>query len=358
MPKRKSSGKSSKKRSCKRRGKVKVAINGYGTIGKRVADAINLQKDMSVVGVTKTKPDFEAKMAVKKGYKLYAAIPERAELFEKAGIKIEGTLDDLLEKVDIVVDCSPGKVGAENKPKYEKAGVKAIFQGGEKSGVAEVSFNALACYDRALGKDYVRVVSCNTTGLTRVLYLIKENFGIKKVRATMIRRVVDPKEDKKGLVNGIMPNPITLPSHHGPDVQTVLDVDITTVAFKVPTTLMHVHSLNIVPENVPKVDDIIEVLENEPRILTFEESDGFTSTAKIIEWAREVRMRYDIFENCVWRDSVAVVDGEIYLTQAIHQEAIVVPENIDAIRAMFELKSREESMELTNKSLGIGEIGV
>jgi len=338
--------------------KVKVAVNGYGTIGKRVADAVNLQKDMSLVGVTKTKPDFEAKMAVKKGYDLYAAIPEREELFDKAGVKIKGTIDDLLSKADIVIDCSPGKVGAENKAKYEKAGIKAVFQGGEKANVAEVSFNALSCYDRALGKNFVRVVSCNTTGLTRVLYLIKENFGIKKVRATMIRRVVDPKEDKKGLVNGIMPNPITLPSHHGPDVQTVLDVDITTVAFKVPTTLMHVHSLNIVPEKVPEVKDVIEVFEEEPRILLFSESDGFTSTAKIIEWAREVRNRYDLFENCVWRDSVSVVDGEIYLSQAIHQEAIVVPENIDAIRAMFELKSREESMEITNKSLGIGELQI
>ncbi len=345
-------------RGNKKKGKIKVAINGYGTIGKRVADAVKLQKDMSVVGVTKTKPDFEAKMAVKKGYKLYAAIPERVELFEKAGIKIEGTIDDLLEKADIVIDCSPGKIGAENKEKYVKAGVKAIFQGGEKANVAETSFNALSCYDKALGKNYVRVVSCNTTGLTRVLYLIKENFGIKKVRATMIRRVVDPKEDKKGLVNGIMPNPITLPSHHGPDVQTVLDVDITTVAFKVPSTLMHIHSINVVPEKIPEREDLLEVLRSEPRILLLKENDGFTSTAKIIEWAREVRMRYDLYENCVWEDSVSIVDGEIYLTQAIHQEAIVVPENIDAIRAMFELKSREESMKLTNNSLGIGKIKI
>ena len=50
---------------------IKVAINGYGTIGKRVADAIGCQKDMEVVGVTKTKPDFEAKLAVKKGYKQF-----------------------------------------------------------------------------------------------------------------------------------------------------------------------------------------------------------------------------------------------------------------------------------------------
>jgi len=335
--------------------KVKVAVNGYGTIGKRVADAVSRQKDMEVVGVTKTKPDFDAKLAVKKGYKLYTAIPERVEIFEKAGLPIEGTIEDLIQKADIVVDCSPGKVGAENKATYyEKAGIKAIFQGGEKKNVAEVSFNALANYEQAVGKNYVRVVSCNTTGLTRLLYIIKQNFGIKKVRATMIRRVVDPKEDKKGLVNGIMPDPIALPSHHGPDVQTVLDVDITTVAFKVPTTLMHVHALNIELEKQAKPEDVVEVLRAEPRIMLVSSNDGFTSTAKIVEFARELRLRYDLFENVVWEDSIAIVDNELYLTQAIPQEAIVIPENIDAIRAMFDMASKEESMKITNESLGIG----
>ena len=43
--------------------KVKVAINGYGTIGKRVADAVQMQKDMEIVGISKTKPNFEAFVA-------------------------------------------------------------------------------------------------------------------------------------------------------------------------------------------------------------------------------------------------------------------------------------------------------
>ncbi len=337
--------------------KVKVAINGYGTIGKRVADAVSMQDDMEVIGVTKTKPDFEAKNALKKGYKLYCAIPENLKLFEEAGVNVEGTVEELIEKADIVIDCSPGKVGAKNKPMYEKAGIKAIFQGGEKKDVAEISFNALANYEKAVGKNYVRVVSCNTTGLVRVLYLLDKNFGIEKVRAVMIRRVVDPKEDKKGLVNGIMPDPIKLPSHHGPDVQTVLPhIDITTVAFKVPTTLMHVHSLNVQLKDGVSEDDVIDVFEKEPRILMISGEEGFASTAKIIEWAREIRLRYDLFENIIWRDSIALVGNELYFTQAIHQEAIVVPENVDAIRAMLELAEKEESIRKTNESLEIGKI--
>ena len=33
---------------------IKVAINGFGTIGKRVAQAVACQDDMIIVGVTKT----------------------------------------------------------------------------------------------------------------------------------------------------------------------------------------------------------------------------------------------------------------------------------------------------------------
>ena len=46
--------------------RVKVAINGYGTIGKRVADAIDAQDDMEVVGVTKTGPSFGCEMALRR----------------------------------------------------------------------------------------------------------------------------------------------------------------------------------------------------------------------------------------------------------------------------------------------------
>ncbi len=334
--------------------KIKVAINGYGTIGKRVADAIALQDDMQVVGVTKTKPDFEARIAAKK-FDLYIAKPENAELFRKAGVETCGTLEELLAKADIVLDCSPDKVGAENKKIYEKFGIKAVFQGGEKKDVAEVSFNALANYEQAAGKRFLRVVSCNTTALTRLLYLLKTNFKIGRVRATILRRIADPKEDKKGLTNAIMPDPISLPSHHAKDVKTVLpDVDIVTTAFKLPTTLMHVHSLSVEMKEKVKREDVISVLEREPRIMLVSEEDGFTSTAKIIEFARELRLRYDLYENVVWLESIAIDGDDLFVTQAVHQEAIVVPENVDAVRAIFGIE-KMRSIEKTNRTLRIGE---
>ena len=38
---------------------IKVGVNGYGTIGRRVADAVKKQKDMELVGVTAAHPHYK-----------------------------------------------------------------------------------------------------------------------------------------------------------------------------------------------------------------------------------------------------------------------------------------------------------
>ena len=104
-----------------RRMSIKVAINGYGTIGKRVADAVDAQDDMDLVGVTKTGPSFGCALAVKKGFPLYCTFddPDRIARFAEQGYECSGGLSDLLAIADVVVDCSPGKMGADNLAKYQ-----------------------------------------------------------------------------------------------------------------------------------------------------------------------------------------------------------------------------------------------
>lgn len=334
-----------------------VGINGYGTIGKRVADAVECQGDMKIVGVTKRTPDFEAKMAVEKGYDLYISAPEREGLFKEAGIEISGSIDDLYDQLDIIVDCTPGGIGAKNKENiYKKKGLKAIFQGGEDHEAIGKSFNSFTNYGDSMGADYVRVVSCNTTGLCRTLKPIDDLAGVKKVRAVMVRRGADPGQIKSGPINAIVPNPPTVPSHHGPDVQTVLyGLDITTMALLVPTTLMHQHNLMVELNDTVSVDDIIDKLENTTRVLLVEAEKGLGSTAQIMEYARDLgRPRGDLFEIAVWKESLNIVGNELFYMQAIHQESDVVPENVDAIRSMLELESYpSKSIEKTNKNMGI-----
>ncbi|MBN1539107.1 MAG: type II glyceraldehyde-3-phosphate dehydrogenase [Candidatus Thermoplasmatota archaeon] len=334
---------------------VKVAINGYGTIGKRVADAVSLQDDMEIVGVTKTRPTIEARMAVEKGFDLYVAIPENRVKFEEAGIPVKGTLDDLLKIADVVVDCTPGKLGVNNLETYRKAGVKAIFQGGEKHEAVGCSFNSLSNYSQNLGVDHTRVVSCNTTGLARTIFPLVKEIGVRKVYATMVRRGTDPNDSKKGPMNAIIPV-LKVPSHHGPDLKTVIEnIDIDTMAVAVPTTLMHLHCNVVILDRPATSEEVISIWENTPRVKLVDGGEGVISTAQIMEMARDLkRGRSDLNEIAVWRDGVHVVGDTLYYYQAIHQESDVVPENVDCIRAMFRLtEDNLGSILKTNKALGI-----
>jgi len=336
--------------------KVKIAINGYGTIGKRVGDAVTAQDDMEIAGVVKTRPTFEANVAVDRGFDIYASSSNKTVAFNKAGIETSGTLEELLDKSDLVVDCTPGGVGASYKKLYEKYGVKAIWQGGEDHEVAGFSFNSEANYNDAIGRDFTRVVSCNTTGLTRALFPLDQTYGIKKSRVTLMRRAADPGNIKSGPINAIIPNPISLPSHHGPDVNSILPhIEIATVAVKLSTTIMHFHALNVEMNKDFEPDDIIDLYASRPRIRFVSGDQNIKSTAEVMELARDLgRSRSDMFENVIWKDSISKYHGELYFFQAIHQESDVVPENIDAIRAMCELESDgAKSIEETNRTMGI-----
>jgi len=334
---------------------AKVAINGYGTIGKRVADAVEVQDDMDVMGVAKMKPNYEARLAVERGYPLYATTKEGLPKFEKAGLKVQGTLEDLLKEAELVVDCTPEESGY--KPAYEKAGVKAIWQGGEEHALTNFSFNAAVNYAEALGLPFVRVPSCNTTGLIRTLYPLDVHFGIQKVLAVLVRRATDPLDSKKGPINAIEPE-LEMPSHHGPDVQSVLPtVNIHTIAVKVPTTIMHVHAVSVELKKSTTASAVLDVWRHIPRIKFFRGAEGVASTAQIMEVARDLsRSRADLYEIAVWEDGVHAVGNTLYYFQAVHQEADVVPENVDAIRAMLQMeKDGKASMSRTDKGLGIGD---
>jgi glyceraldehyde-3-phosphate dehydrogenase (NAD(P)) len=335
--------------------KVKVGINGYGTIGKRVAWAVNRQEDMEVVGVTKTRPSYEASSALREGLPLYAAHQEDTDNFQSAGIRTQGTLDDLLGKVDLMVDCTPGGVGERYKPLYDKAGVRSIFQGGEGHELAGISFNAMANYHEAWGAPSVRVVSCNTTGLVRTLFPLQQSFGIHKVFASLVRRGEDPADKKGAALNALEPS-LKLPTHHGPDVRTVMQgLDIQTMAVMAPTTLMHLHCVVVELKEKVSEKEVLEVWSSAPRVRIISGKEGIKNTGQVMELAKDLgRLRGDLMDIAVWKEGVRVVDSTLYYYQAIHQESDVVPENVDCIRSMMKMeKDNMASIERTDRAIGL-----
>ncbi len=111
--------------------RIRVAVNGYGVIGKRVAAAVVLQEDMSLAGVSDVVTDWRAHMVTRSGFSLFGATTEHADAMRSAGLTVTGTLDELLGHADVVVDCTPKRIAAKNIEVYRRRGLKVILQGGE-----------------------------------------------------------------------------------------------------------------------------------------------------------------------------------------------------------------------------------
>jgi glyceraldehyde-3-phosphate dehydrogenase (NAD(P)) len=359
--------------------KVKVGVVGPGTIGHKVIWAIEKQDDMVVSGVAKTTPDWVAKWVAKKGYKLYPTskegakgVPEAIRLFEeKIGKEhIGGPIEKLLEASDVIVDCTGNKFGMQNKielyepyNKKNKNRLKVVFQGGEKAEIG-ASFVARTSYDKcaahAKENPYFRVVSCNTTGLARLLgAMIEKGYGVDYMTASLIRRSTDPGQSSKLRIDGTEVS-LKIPSHHAPDLQTVLDVEAYSRAYKVPVSAMHVHDLIIAMKaEAPTKSEFYEIFREDNRVALLEE---FDSTSELRERVRRINKVEphlfpggDIFMSTVSMGAYHVFRrNQMWLTQGIPQDSIVVPETVDCVRAAMHPRlkvGRDESIRKTDDSL-------
>lgn len=339
---------------------VNVIVAGVGTIGKRVAEAVKKQEDMNLYGVADVSQTGGLRTVLHEngplhGTDLYASNEEGLENLEDQGFYVAGLLEDQLDEVDLVVDCTPPGVDKKNKENlYEPHNVKAVFQGGAPKDIAPVAFNADANYEDARGEDFVKVVSCNTTSLSRTMSAIDEAFGIDNAVASLVRRGGDIPQDSRGPINSTIP--VTeVPSHHGPDVQAVMpELDIKTLAVKVPVTYGHVHMVNLELESDATEEEVKQAFRDQPRVNLVSAGEGYDSTGKIHEQMRDLeRPRSDMPEAAVWEETIKVEENTLYWIHMVHQESIVVPDNVDAIRAMFEMEDKETSIGKTDEALDL-----
>ena len=335
---------------------VRIAVNGYGVIGKRVADAVAAQDDMTLAGVADVATDWRVTVARAKGYPLYGATPEHVRAMDDAGLDPTGTLDDLLDDADIVVDCTPKKVAAQNVERYRERGIKFIVQGGEKHAVTGHSFTAENNYDTALGRDSTRVVSCNTTSTVRTLSALKRAGLLKRARGTLLRRATDPWESHLGgIMNTLVPEP-EIPSHQGPDAQTVdPELDVVTMAVKVPETLAHLHYWTVQLTREASKDEVLDAFRTSSRIAFIRMADGLTALNTVKELMADLGRPHDnLYEVAVWEDMLTVQGDEAFYAYMVDNQAIVIPETIDAIRALAEIEGDgAASIRKTNAALGI-----
>ena len=337
--------------------KVRVGVAGYGTIGQRLADGVARQGDMERVGVADMAPTLAIRALYEKGmpYDLYLVDGANKEDFDKLGIPVAGTFQDLLGKVDIMLDSAPAGIGAKNKVLYEKAGIKAVFQGGEKNSVADVFFHGYANFEKGVGKDFLKLTSCNTTGLIRSVDCLDRAYGIEKVAITIIRRVADPGDYHRGLTNALQID--KAPSHQAVDLMTIMPhVHATGILVHTPVT--HGHIITVVAKGKQKItkEMALEAFEKHPRIRVVRIDDGFKGNASLFKYARDLgNTRGDMYEIGLWEDSIVETGDEIMYAINIPQESVTIPETMDAVRAAMKMQTTSaEGTARTNEYLGIG----
>jgi glyceraldehyde-3-phosphate dehydrogenase (NAD(P)) len=251
--------------------------------------------------------------------------------------------------------ATPKGVGAKNLVRYRAAGIKAILQGGEQHDITGHSFVAQANYESAVGRDATRVVSCNTTGTVRTLGAAQAGL-LGKARGVLIRRATDPWEaDHGGIMNTVVPE-AHIPSHQGPDAQTVLpDLDVMTVAAKAAHTQSHLHYWIVELTRTASREEVLDAFRAAPRIAMVRMQDGVVAVNSTVELMRDLgRPRGDLWEVALWEDVLAVHGREAIYTYQVFNEAIVVPESIDAIRALAgSVTDGQTSIARTDSVLGM-----
>jgi len=335
----------------------KVFVNGYGTIGSRIAKFIKDDSDIVVIGIGKHSPDEKVQHAINDGFSVY--VPEdKNDNFKD--YNISGSIESILDNCDLVIDASPGGKGFLNKKNiYESRDIKAIFQGGEtifnSNTVADVLFNSRVNYAEAFDKKYVMQGSCNVTGMGRILNPLREKYADKLTRidVTLVRRWADLEQTDKQIDDTIE---MTENPHHGTDVKAFFgkDIPIFVRAIKVPTRQMHLHIMDIrFNENAPTSDEIHELFKNEYGIAILWRAKG---TKDVRDFAESTKFNFkDTNMLHIHANMTTSIGDTVQLMYSDDQTGLVIPENYMLLQAMLFQRNYDDALKRTNKLFNMDE---
>ena len=315
-----------------------VFVNGYGSIGSRIAAFLMDDPEVNLVGVGKHSPDSVVNQAISKGLDVY--VP-KARIDNFAQYNISGTIESALDGCDLVIDASPGGRGSINKKNlYDPKGIVAIYQGGETTtgpnAVSSLLFNSRSNYDQALlGMKHVMQGSCNVTGMGRVLEPLREKYSnrLSRFDVTLIRRWADIEQTDKNVVDTIE---MTQAPHHGDDVKEYFgkDAPLFVRAVKVPTRQMHLHIIDVrFEDTTPKPSEIHDIFANEPGVAILWSAKG---TKEIREYSKTMGFHFtDTNMIHIHANMTASTGDVLQMMYSDDQTGIVVPENHMLMQALL-----------------------
>lgn len=316
---------------------VKVFINGYGNIGRRIATSFSQDKEIQFIGVGKYSVDDRVKDAVDRNFPLYVPA-NMVSKFKEKGFPVSGNISNAIMESDIVIDAAKDGYGYDNKVNlYEPLNKAAIFQGGEDNTgdkkVADVIHNSRVNYKDMFKKKYVIQGSCNVSGMGRILQPMIEKYGseIERYDVTLIRRSADL-EDLKEVKDSIEwdKNP-----HHQDDVKSFLPtVNLYVEAYKVPSRMMHLHQMTVrFKSAAPDKESFLDIYEKEFGVAILSNARG---TGDIRKKAIDLGFEHgDTNMVHIHSDTIRTQADTLKLLYSDDQTGMVIPENYLLFQSML-----------------------
>ena len=329
---------------------VKIFINGYGNIGRRLAGALATDKEFQLIGIAKYTPDEKVKEALDNRFSVFVPGDE-LESFRAKGFQVTGTVSEAVQSCDIVVDAAKEGGGFENKKKfYEPMKKRAIFQGGEdrhgEHAVADMIHNSRVNYQKANGKGYVIQGSCNVSGMGRIMQPLIDKYSERIIRwdVELIRRWADL-EDSKPVKDSIEWD---RQPHHQDDVKDFIPhANLYVDAFKVPSRMMHLHQMFIrFNGGAPPRDDIIDCYRNEFGVAVLRSAKG---TGDVRKKAMELGFANGDTNMVHIHEDILRVQGDtVKIGYSDDQTGMVIPENHLLLQSMAFSRPRSEAISKTD----------
>jgi len=159
-------------------------------------------------------------------------------------------------------------------------------------------------------------------------------------------------------MNTLVPEP-EIPSHQGPDARTVDPaLDVITMAVMVPQTVAHLHYWAVQLTREASKEEVLAAFATSSRIALIRQSAGLTALNSVKEMMADLGRPHDnLYEVALWADMLKVEGDELFYAYMVDNQAIVIPETIDAIRALTgSLRHAGLSIARTDAALGIGAV--
>ena len=315
----------------------RIFVNGYGSIGSRIASFLQDDPEVEVTGIGKYSPDAGVQKALDRGLRVYVP-DDRLDRFGASDIS--GSIESALDNADMVIDASPGGVGHSNKTSlYDAYGLPVIYQGGESNfGPTAVSgfiFNSRINYGDAVGRSDAIQGSCNVTGMGRVIGPMREAYGsrIRRLDVTLVRRWADIEQTDKTFPDSIemTPNP-----HHADDARSYLGdgIPLYVRAVKVPTRQMHLHIMDVrFDGETPSPAEVHALYANERGVAVLNTAGG---TREVREFADSMGFHFMDTNMIHIHAAMTASRGDtLQIMYSDDQTGIVIPENHMLMQAML-----------------------